>query len=251
MLSPVGVISGVASIIDYFRPSKSPYLLVIVAGIGGIVLLCSEYFVRSGRFYWIAIPIYIVLILLTHYSWRSVDSDWQDQKTSEAEGQLKFSRAVCIICGMGCLVFAAFHEVDEIEFIVIYLTSLFQIAVFVVYAAARLRIEEPTTSTNYFQMALVTSAFLIGATYCIYKAAPSEHISSMENATARFVQEMDTMYSLDANREYLISAIVFYACWAWCQGFWLKRLRDIIHISISSEHHHLRSGSGSQEGDPS
>ena len=254
MLSPVGVISGVASIIDYFRPSKSPYLLVIVAGIGGVVLLCSDAFVTSGRFFWIAIPIYIVLVILTHYSWRSVDSDWKDQKKSEAEGQLKFSRAVCIICGLGCLVFAAYREVHEDEFVLIYLTSLFQIIVFVVYAAARLRIEEPTTSTNYFQMALVTSAFLVGATYCIYGWAQNTRISSSASTTARFVQMMDDDWIGPgaSSREYLISAIVFYACWAWCQAFWLKRLKDIIHISISPEEkHRLRSESGSQKGDVS
>ena len=226
-MQAAGLISGVASVIDFFRPSKSPYLLVIVAGIGGVLLACSD-FIDEDRFFLIAVPIYIVLMILTHYSWISVDSNWEDQKKSEFEGQLKFSRAVCIICGLGCLVYSAKEEIDVDGFALIYMTSMFQIVVFVVYAAARVKIEEPATSANYFQMALVTSAFLIGATYCVFEWANTDNGVLMGDETA----QTDGRELTEYQRRYLLSSILFYVYWGWCQIFWIKRLADIIQIQV-------------------
>lgn len=226
MLQSMGLISGVASVLDYFRPSKSPYLLVIVAGIGGVLFACSP-FIKEQRFFFIAVPIYVVLMILTHYSWISVDSEWEDQKKSEFEGQLKFSRAVCIICGVGCLVFSANNEITDDGFILIYMTSMFQVIVFVIYAAARVKVEEPATSVNYFQMALVTSAFLIGATYCVFEWTETRELPpTMED-------EVQTeSRTLPQHQKYILSALVFYMYWGWCQIFWLKRLAIIIDITI-------------------
>ena len=225
-LSPIGTISALAAVLEHFRPSKSPYLLVIIAGIGGVLIACSP-FIDQERFYWIAIPIYIVLVFLTHYSLISVDSNGETLTKSEVVGQLKFSRSVCVISGIGCLVFAGFNEIESDRFALIYISSMVQTIVFVVYTAARVRKEEPVTSANHFQIALVTSAYLIGTTSCIYL------MDSWGFETYSAGNGDDNLGEIIRIDKYFLSAILFFVCWGWCQLYWVRRLREIIQISVA------------------
>ena len=63
-ISPLGPLAAVTTVMEYLRPDKSPYLLVIVSSIAGLMYVCSQE-ISSGRFFFVMMPIGIVLFFLT------------------------------------------------------------------------------------------------------------------------------------------------------------------------------------------
>ena len=217
-LSSIGTIAAIGPFLEYFRPSRSPYLIVILFGISGIVYLgFSQELI--GKWYSISIPLAAVLCLLTYFTLISQNSEIIEQTEKDTEGELKFSRAICISIGILCLIFGCEELVDnDLAYSFHYVICLCQVTIFVIYTAVRIKREEPATaaSPNHFQIALVTSAYLIGATICVQHAD-----FSLDDL------DKDQMYD-----RFLLSMIFFYILWMWCLYYWIRILKETIRISV-------------------
>ena len=171
----IGSLSALVSIWANFRPTSLPIFPIILAGVIGIVYSCSMFSVHY-RFFWILIPIGIILLYFTISCFRSVDSDTADHSLEDNKGQPKFCLAICIISGLLCLVFGntiadffSNKSVSDLNFGVIYMTSLTQMGVFWFFLTRRSTIEF-WGHDNYVQTTLVTSTYLFAATICMYFA---------------------------------------------------------------------------------
>lgn len=64
-MSIPATIAGIQLFLEYFRSSKSPYLLVVVAATISLVLSCDSDIARDKKMVWyIAIPMYIILFII-------------------------------------------------------------------------------------------------------------------------------------------------------------------------------------------
>lgn len=216
-LSSIGTIAAIGPFLEYFRPSRSPYLIVILFGISGIVYLgFSQELI--GKWYSISIPLAAVLCMLTYFTLITPNSEIVEQTEKDIEGELKFSRAICISIGILCLILGCEELVDnDMAYSFHYMICLCQVTIFVIYTAVRIKREEPATAAtpNHFQIALVTSAYLIGATICV------------RHADFPWVSDNGQIYD-----RFLLSTIFFYILWVWCLCYWVKILKETIRISV-------------------
>ena len=258
-LPPVGVgtaLAAFAPFLEYFRPTRSPYLLVVLFGLGGLIaaswMFQSELSLRF-EYFLLAIPIVVVLTVLTLFVFFHTTTASADLTSEQIDEQLKFSRSICISTGILCLVIgcwrAATEPLENWIFNLHYIFCIIQIVAFVVYSAARLRYEEPSTSLNHFQIALVTASFLVAATICMSLIKASGLGGASYNGTFDIIANdshracTSSNWTVTNDRNYCtfdnllsLSAIVCYSLWGWCQVYWVKRLTKIIKISVSPPH---------------
>lgn len=241
-LSPVTVGSALAALapfVEYLRPARSPYLLVVIFGIIGLVSsagLFHERFQDRTEYYFLFVPLAIVLILLTVFSFIHKVKSGTSLSDEDVDEQLKFSRSICISSAILCLVFGCWRisaTLPDWVFYFHYFVCTVQIATFIVYSAARLRYEELVTSLNHFQIALVTSAYLVAATVCVGLVAYAQGfdkdvfyvVEKLEVDGATKISNYPNLFSL--------SALLFYGLWLWCQIYWIKRLAKIVKITVN------------------
>ena len=219
----VGAVGALIPFLEYFRPTRSPYLLIVIFSI--VALVYSNVTLRADHWYWIAIPIGLVLVVVTAFTFFHAETEDVEQSKEERDTQLKFSRSICISTAVLCLVWGSSADsaskFDSV-FFVHYVMCLCQIVVFIIYTAARLKKEEPPLYLNHFQVALVTSALLIGATVCIYLIEPRAEAESI----------FATIKAGKRPSFFAYSAVLLYFLWARCQYYWINRLTKVIKISI-------------------
>lgn len=223
-----GVAASLLPFFDYFRPTKSPYLVVVIVGICGLVAI--DFFFQTNyakRSYWYfaAIPLIIVLIFLTLFVFlHNTEANNKDSEDS-FESQLRFSRAICISSGLLCLIVGTWQFAGpkkEILFYVHYISCLWQIVTFVLYTATRLKKSEPKSGLNHFQISLVTASYLVGITACV-------HLVKGDAIFITFPYE-----SMSHINFYGVSALVFWFLWTGCQVYWTIRLARTIRISVAN-----------------
>ena len=241
-LSPVTVGSALAALapfVEYLRPARSPYLLVVIFGIIGLVSsagLFHERFWDRTEYYFLFVPLAIVLILLTVFSFMHRVQTGANLSDEDVDEQLKFSRSICISSAILCLVFGCWRvavSLSDWVFYFHYIVCTVQIVSFTIYSAARLRYEELVTSLNHFQIALVTSAYLVAATVCVGLV---EHARGFENDVfyvVRNVETGDVTSKLNYLNLFSLTALFFYGLWLWCQIYWIKRLAKIVNITVN------------------
>lgn len=239
-MTPMTMGSAFASLgpfFEFFRPTRSPYLLVVLFSV--ISLLTSNIlFEMKSRLYdyWyaLAIPVFLILGVLTVFVFLHRESrEAAEEERDIAEHHLKFSRAICISIAIMCFVGGCWFAVDQESismFILHYISCICQIAVFTVYAAARLRRKEPAGVLNHFQVALVTSLYLIGATVCLVFIAMNQGDPCGDSGRTSIFETCVGQKKLASF--HAISYFVFMALWGWCQYYWISRLRQIIKISV-------------------
>ena len=244
-LSPVTVGSALAALapfVEYLRPARSPYLLVVIFGIIGLVssaaLFHERYWDRT-EYYFLFIPLAIVLILLTVFSFVHKVQSGANLSDEDVDEQLKFSRSICISSAILCLVFGCWRisaTLPDWVFYFHYFVCTVQIAAFIVYSAARLRYEELVTSLNHFQIALVTSAYLVAATVCIGLVELAWGFEENQKDVFYVFRSWDTEDGIKES-QYLnlfsLTALFFYGLWLWCQIYWIKRLAKIVKITVN------------------
>ena len=268
-LTQLGVgtaLASLAPLLEYFRPTRSPYLLVVVFSVAGLIVLnvwFSNLFIEKFDlsiiydypvitrlpleydfyWFWLAIPVALVLFFLTIFTFAHKVDKPATEDLDELEGQLKFARSLCILSAVLCLVIGGIALIKDVYyelFTIHYLACFWQIAVFLVYTATRLKKEEPSAFLNHFQVALVTSSFLIGATICMTLIDPWKSFECKEIVSSVFSQDCynvgessdgETIYKTSVDRFFLTAAF-FYILWIWCQVYWVKRLSRIIVISV-------------------
>ena len=246
-------LAALAPFFEYFRPTKSPYLLVVLVSFIGVLVLNylfdGEFYLRA---YWYALaaPVYVLVTLLTLFIFLHKERMEKSEEERELSDQhLKFSRAICISAAILCLVVGGWYTARnavETVFIIHYIACMCQIAIFTIYAAARLRRQEPAGLLNHFQVAMVTSVYLIAATACLSFAAENQYgrcgesyTTVLESCATEIVNTQDGVSRKMVNRVvesfYFISYGLFLTLWIACQYYWMRRLRQIIRISILEE----------------
>lgn len=187
----------VTTVFSYFSPTKSPYYAVISFGTAGLVLARE---INETNWLIIFLPIYLTLLVSAILSLRS-----RPEFTSEEyNNQLRFARSFGISSAILCLVFTGLRVEsfdDQGEFVNRwffwsgYFVSLAQIVVFLLYIFIYHNYNARQTGRNFIQMTLVTSSFLIGATYTV---------------TERFDPETP---------QHLVTLLGLYALWAICISY--------------------------------
>ena len=108
----IGSLAVLGPFIDYLRPAKSPYLLMVIAGT--VSMLVTAYFADEGdiRTHWGKLfwPQLVGLLLFTFLAFRGKDEHSQE----ELEEQLRFSRALCIGTAMVCLPIGAQYAHEDL-----------------------------------------------------------------------------------------------------------------------------------------
>lgn len=275
-------LAALAPFFEFLRPTRSPYLLVVMFSVIGLltlnVLFDSDAVRGASKFreYWysLAAPIFLVIVLLTLFVFlhREREDDSEDERNL-ADQHLKFSRSICISTAVICLVAGCWYALKQditSAFFVQYIACMCQIAVFTIYAAARLSRREPIGQLNHFQIALVTSLYLLAATACLAFAASkhgdrcgdetltifeicaeveldsaietgaaveTEVVSEEESDPEEEASMDDDMYDNRGPVEsfYLISYCVFLLLWVSCQYYWIRRLVQMIQISVKED----------------
>ncbi|MCP4254609.1 MAG: hypothetical protein GY775_14645 [Candidatus Scalindua sp.] len=222
MTFPVGALAALGPFIEYLRPAKSPYLLMVIFGIVAIILT-GKFFHESDKWLMLATPQFIALIVFFAFAYYGKDKHTEIVQ----EDQLKFSRALSIAVALICLAFGA-KEVEKYDalFYIIYVICVFQLVIFSIYTAARLIQEENPSSFNFFQFSCITSAFLVGATFSISEL-------TYTNESYMLINIGEDSSSKEIVDPYFITSLVFCLLWSACQVFWVRRVVSLINISIS------------------
>lgn len=219
----ISAFSALAPVLDYLRPTKSPYLMMIIFGVVAAIKTADSFFAKE-EWVMMLLPQFIALIIFTAFSFYSKEVfDEEDNITD----QLRFSRAITIATAVMCLAFGAPEVVgSDYLFNVIYITCLFQLVVFLIYTAARVIKEEKVLDFNFFQFSIITSTFLIGATYCLTKVEIEE-------------KKPNYLYNLKEQVEHvdlnIIVAIILYSLWLVCIRFWVKRVLAVVRVKVVDE----------------
>lgn len=177
----VGIAASLLPFFDYFRPARSPYLIVVLVGIIGLIsasyLFQKQIDVDRGSYwYFAAIPSLSVLVLLTLFTFLHAPEQGQEVE-EDFDSQLRFSRSICISSALICLVIGSIefaHQTNDTIFYLLVFSCVWQIVVFVLYAAARLKRSEPSTSLNHFQISLITASYLFAITASLVLMNPEK-----------------------------------------------------------------------------
>ena len=192
---------------------------------------------------------------------REQEGDSEEEKQL-ADQHLKFARSICISTAVICMVVGCWYAADITDtlFVIHYISCMCQIIVFTIYAAARLRKQEPAGQLNHFQVALVTSLYLIVTTVCIRYITTEVNVECGEDGTTTifetclwydtydtYFENTEDLEELEDNdptdtdppeirrivpSHYMVTYIVFSLLWLWCQYYWITRLRRMISISV-------------------
>lgn len=207
-------VSIASTVFSYFSPSKSPFYGVIAFGTISIMLSCH----RLDNFLWWAVSVPIWLVLTT--AWLLSLRDKPIFESGQYEEQLRFARSFSISSALLAIVFTA--ETVKVElpaFWGSYVACFSQVLVFLLYAWARSTSEEPGEGFNYVQFALITTTFLVGASYGLI-----EYVKSLPSDSGKG--------SLEIALQYLYSALGLYLLWAACIVRWARHLVTLIHVEI-------------------
>ena len=203
-----------AAVFRYFSPAKSPFYLVTASGGVAIIQSCNER-LPSLTWYLVATPIFCILLFAVLMAFGN-RSPFQDE---EADEQLRFARGFGISCALLCFVKTAL-SIDQYEaqtlFWISYSVSLAQAVVFLLYTWARSKSKE-TGDFNFVQLALMTSIFLISATFCVVELGD-------------LIRDKES--SLELQLRYEIIMTGFYLLWAICLIYWLRHLGTLIRVTI-------------------
>lgn len=174
----------VTTVFSYFSPTKSPYYAVISFGTAGLVLARE---INQMNWLIVFLPIYLTLLVSTVLSLRS-----RPEFTSEEyNNQLRFARSFGISSAILCLAFTGLRVesyddqgdlVNRWFFWSGYFVCLAQMVVFLLYIFIYHNYDARQTGRNFIQLTLVTSSFLIGATYTVteyFDAESTPHLVTL------------------------------------------------------------------------
>jgi hypothetical protein len=176
-LEPISAaVTSISGIFNYFKPSKSPYLVVL--GALGYVLTRTEWSGNSTPpdiWHFVMIPVFVSGILVVILSffyvptelkiWNEQTDDEKSHVNEEIENQFKFARSIGVATGILCLYFLGSKDREvDFWFYTIYAAAVLQLAIFLLYLAIRNLKEEEPTKIQIFQIAVMTCSFLVFAT---------------------------------------------------------------------------------------
>ncbi|MCF6283163.1 MAG: hypothetical protein L3J28_13335 [Candidatus Polarisedimenticolaceae bacterium] len=101
-LATIGTIAAIGPFIEYLRPSRSPYLLMVIFGTISLILT-ANFFQEHKEWLMLAMPQFLALMIFTAYAYYGKNEGIEDNQ----EEQLRFSRAFSIISALMCLALGA------------------------------------------------------------------------------------------------------------------------------------------------
>lgn len=210
MAEPIIPVGAISKLFDYFNPSRSPYYSIAVASCLAISYVCDV--ATRGMWLTLAIPAFIVAALTFALS---LDGINVLDPLDHAE-QLRFARSTCISVAILALAYFGKDITDNSVHIMplFSLTAILccsQIAIFLLYQWALNRTigNLPNSTTNYVQITLLTSAFLVDTVYNLSQASHDKDIASLHH---------------------LVTAAGLGALWIFCIAFWIAKLKTIIVV---------------------
>ena len=219
----VSTFAALAPVIDFLRPTKSPYLLMIVFGVIALIKTADSFFSKD-EWLMMLIPQFIALIIFTIFAYYGKESR---DKNDNIHDQLRFSRAITIATAVMCLSIGGSHLTGTgLLFNVVYSSCLIQLITFLIYTAAILYREETSFEFNFFQFSIITSTFLIGATYCLTQLDVTD-AGYLYNTLK--VEDKAPALHLDL---YLIVSVLMYCLWAFCIKFWINRVMSVVQVKV-------------------
>lgn len=208
------LLSGLsASILDFVRASKSPHLVVSVIGVVSIIY-GSKIINSDTRYWWVAIPIFVTLSLITLFSFKDNLTDENDEGI---ENHFRFSRAMGVGTAIIAMVLTGFlnnKEPDHV-FYIGYFVAIIQLVTFIVYSAIRLFKEESEAKLHIFQISFIMFVFLIAF---IYSYNASSNIKDVK-----------------IWNRYMVSAVVFGLLWLIYEVFWVRRILQIVEFRVRED----------------
>lgn len=234
-------VSIASTIFSHFNPSKSPFYGVVTFGAISLILSCEG--IEHVPWRQIAIPIYIVLFLSMLFSFTS-----QPKFTpADYEDQLKFARSFSLSSALMSLVITSRQTNHyKMAFYLCYVPCLIQIIVFLLYSYARSYQEDKGSKINFVQFSLITTTFLIGASYSdtqfakAYQVSQPTSVSQSSSETASSYNSNTGSEDADQKvdnknigRRYLEVVIGFYFLWLVCIVYWVKHLFTLIKFTVS------------------
>lgn len=202
-LEPISaVVTSMSGVFNYFKPSKSPYLIVL--GALGYVLTRTEWQDEDGvktltpPAVWdiVMYPVLIaglVVVILSFYFvpielklWQEKSDKEKEAVQEDIENQFKFARSVGVATGILSLyIIGSEARAADIWFYLMYGAALLQLAVFLFYLAIRNFKEEQPAKILIFQIAVMTCAFLLFSTLNFKHATPGDG-AILSNCEAQF-----------------------------------------------------------------
>ncbi len=174
--------SFIQPFLEYLRPTKSPYLVLMFAAVTVLCLTVSSRTSLQADRPEIVLIIYVLMACIVPLS--LFDPKTKGQKSAPAEGSIvaevvdnskyendfdavmKFSRALNLACPIIMLYFYLDVTLHGFFAVAGYSLILAQMITFFLYISWRhFHAEEVLTSSNTFQIAFITATLFVGCTY--------------------------------------------------------------------------------------
>ena len=256
----------ISSILDIFKPTSSPHLVVILFGIAGLITLNLWFGVlpiynitasngeltfkfevassqnsislRNEFDYWfvLAVPVATVLYIFTTLTLTQKTNIPARKNGEESERQIKFAYATCISSAVLCLVFGGANLLKDGSkelFFFLYLACIGQIVLFLIYNAVHSTKYELEMKLKHSQIAIVTASLFIGATICMtfINPVPIEKFLLLSPPSIENFSKFFGKIFLDNDGNlgpFTVTAVFFYLLWARYLKFWIQGLFQIL-----------------------
>ena len=267
----------VAPLFKFSRQTRSPHLLTVLFCIAGLIVLnglfgdlpkyqiqivVDDFIIEpkvastpenksiplANKFYYwylLAIPLAIVLYLLTKLTLANLGGDTTSKLTLSNTGgdatsnrqskklarQMKLAFSFCMSSGILSLVYGGTNLIEEnndVLFWILFLTCFVQIVVFLIFTAIDIHKDQLKMDLRQFHSALITTSLFVGATICMIQI---NHTQSSDNSN--FI--IDTFVDANTNIDpFAITALFFYLLWGFCIKSWIIMLQRVLLHSDST-----------------
>lgn len=218
------------TIFKYFNPTRSPFYPIVAFGTSALVLSCTG--IADPLWYFVSVPISLAIFAALAFSFRSQP----ELSAEEHHEQLIFARSLSISSALlAFAITARATDQDSMAFWVTFSICIIQSVVFYLYILARSRSREPM-KMNFVQIALITTALLIGACHSLYEYASNAPVTPAEGTSAPASDSSSTPPDPEAAEHYFRAGAVVIGLWVWCIGFWVRHLvRTLVHIPVDPD----------------
>ncbi len=229
-----GTVSSIlSSSFVYLSPAKSPFYLICSAGAFSLILSCDDNFATPVVWNLVAVPIYVVLLIAVLLSFVSkhIFTD------KEYEEHIRYGRSIAISGALLCFVIQGMYLAGyPLQFYVNYGASLAQVLIFLVYAYARHKKEEgSTTEFNFVQLSLITLIFLWSGAVSAELSIPNQDVNyGWESESAEATPQTNPWHfeSEVVTSRAGIVAIGFYILWIMCIAKWVQHIRKLVNLQF-------------------
>jgi len=170
-------ISFVSSVLEQFKPNRSPYLLTVSGGIL-FILLTIDGDIDYQKQLLVLTPIFVFIFIISVLAFNFKPYTETDLKDSEkqlalemdVDAQFKLARTTGLVTGIGCLfMIAKLRNNIDIIYILAWAIIVYHCVVYVIYILFRNIKEESISNRSYFQLSFMTALFLLTACYAAAK----------------------------------------------------------------------------------